>query len=135
MLGPICTSMMTALAEGWLSKSTGNVGIGTTGAGAKLEVASSDTAIGIIKSTVTNQQGWLRFDGNATTRGYIGWESSVGGDLIPGSIANAFSIRSQGALYLVADGGAATTGITIKSGNVGIGTTSPPPNFMLKEVV
>ncbi|MBI2008124.1 hypothetical protein HYS82_00515, partial [Candidatus Amesbacteria bacterium] len=100
----------------------GNVGIGTTGPGYKLELSQSTTAaeqLGITQTTTTTGRASLKFTNAAT--GYMG----VGGS------ADSVTIYRNN-LYLEADNnivlrpaGGVNGNVIINNGNVGIGTTSP----------
>ena len=97
----------------------GNVGIGTTAPGAKLEINGSAGASQIIKNT--GNSGWLRFDEAGATRGYLGYGDD--GTTFSGALADSMSLRAEGALHLGGSGNYLT--MTLVSGNVGIGTASP----------
>ncbi len=105
----------------------GNVGIGTTSPGARLEVSTTNQLIAnfqrVNNSTLS---GYITFTDDTLPRGYLGYESDTGGAIVPGSRGNSLVLRSDSALHLVANAGpTASDGITINSSAVGIGTTSP----------
>ena len=94
---------------------TGNVGIGTTNPGAKLEVNGASTF-----------RDYLSFYANTTTAGFMGSANSM----FTGYSVSDLGIRSIGKLYLGTNNDAATAKLTIDTnGNVGIGTTSPTHLF------
>ncbi|OQA82239.1 MAG: hypothetical protein BWY29_00945 [Microgenomates group bacterium ADurb.Bin238] len=97
----------------FVNKTSGNVGIGTTGPGEKLEVNGS-----ILLPT----SGILKI----STRGSIySWSRSPDEGLIylaPGRTGGWYGTHD---FYTGYSGGAATVAMRIKNGNVGIGTTSP----------
>ena len=97
-------------------KSGGNVGIGTTSPGSKLEISStSDALLELNGGTTANP--YMLFAQNGTRRAYIQY---VNGGLL--SLASEYGdIR-----FMTGTGGAETEKMRITStGNVGIGTTSP----------
>ena len=100
----------------------GNVGIGTTSPGAKLDVASGDIRLATnatylrVKDSAGAQPRVLGINGSNTT--YVGpIDSYAGGGMIYGASANVSyqSFRTAGSERVRID----------SSGNVGIGTTSP----------
>ena len=96
--------------------SGGNVGIGTTSPGSKLEISStSDALLELNGGTTANP--YMLFAQNGTRRAYIQY---VNGGLL--SLASEYGdIR-----FMTGTGGAETEKMRITStGNVGIGTTSP----------
>lgn len=100
----------------------GNVGIGTTVPGTKLDVRGNNGAFQVKATTDTSSAYLLTLNGTAQT--YLGTESSVAGATFTGTTAySSFVMASSGqALHL----GSNAAHITILSGgNVGIGTTNP----------
>jgi hypothetical protein len=94
----------------------GNVGIGTTSPGEKLEVN------GVIQIKRVGDHPAIRFVENTTTRGYIGT-----GDWAINGLPDAdlgISSASTGSLVLGTNSGNGRVYI-VNGGNVGIGTTSP----------
>ncbi len=111
--------------------SSGNVGIGTTGPGDKLEVSGNIKLSGYVSITgAQDTSGNLRF---SAANPYIYASSYItmpGGLYISGGTLYAASqaqfrggIHNDTAAYLTISGG--TSGYTYFSGSVGIGTTSP----------
>ena len=99
-----------------LAHSTGNVGIGTTSPGSKLEISStSDALLELNGGTTANP--YMLFAQNGTRRAFIQY---VNGGLL--SLASEYGdIR-----FMTGAGGTETEKMRITSaGNVGIGTTSP----------
>jgi hypothetical protein len=103
--------------------STGNVGIGTTAPGARLEVVAGNTTSISVRSGNSGQYSILSVGrtssdiiiASAASSGQF-WTGSVAGDGWVGSTNGTLSLGND------------TTGVanlTIKSGNVGIGTTAP----------
>jgi hypothetical protein len=92
---------------------TGNVGIGTTAPGGKLEVnfTAAQAATGLI----------LKTSDNPNANGAIRWQNSSGTN--QAGIGSNFNISDNGALEFL--NGNTTNMIIRSSGNVGIGTTSP----------
>ena len=86
-------------------KSSGNVGIGTVGPGAKLDVRAG-TAIGLtLDQTNSANIDWLRFTYDDVLGNY-----------------GSFRMASNAVNYVI---GPAVTSFVITGGNVGIGTTNP----------
>ncbi len=94
----------------FIDRNTGNVGIGTTSPSHKFHVLAAD-AVGLFEST--GSQAYLRLSTNE------GLDNRV-------EITN----RPGGRLSLWTAGAGDVFNIT-KTGNVGIGTTSPDPNYKL----
>ena len=101
----------------------GNVGIGTTGPGASLEVTSVNSPQFLIRhpTEALNNSASLRF---VTGTGAIADANSLGG--IYGIMTNDGGALTSDLRFLVNAGDSEQTRMTIQSsGNVGIGTTSP----------
>jgi len=109
----------------------GNVGIGTTGPGAKLEVSDGNILTGSTYGYTAK-----RTDGTAVGKFYVAGTTdyvtldSIGGDPLVLKTNGAYRaiIDSSGNMGLggsVADATFSGASMVIKSGNVGIGTTSP----------
>jgi len=99
----------------------GNVGIGTAEPTAPLHVYSTVSNGVVQKIDSTNTQGRIIFYESGTNRGQIGFGD--GGNIFSGASTDSFSIRAEGDLHLGGTGDNLT--MTIKNGNVGIGTTDP----------
>ncbi len=91
----------------------GNVGIGTTNPGAKLELGGGN----IFRIT---GGGWQEFYNGSVVNGYIGY----GANLFSSSGANDFNIRAANALNLGSNGNNIVMTLNT-AGNVGIGTMGP----------
>ncbi len=118
-----CKTSWSSMGGVWTTSSTniynsntGNVGIGTSTPGYKLEVAGEVASVGPNKGFRVR---WTNGnDVNSAPWGGLG-ESSV---ILPGSTDNAVQLAGWGGLHLItASGNISMT----QSGNVGIGTTSP----------
>ena len=107
-------------AEKMTIDSNGNVGIGTTAPGARLEIVSASGSTLDLKST--GAYGYMRYLENSTIRGYMGFGDS--GHLFTGGIANSMRLRSEGAIHFGTNGDHIVMTIDTNY-NVGIGTTSP----------
>ncbi|PIZ47527.1 hypothetical protein COY32_01525, partial [candidate division WWE3 bacterium CG_4_10_14_0_2_um_filter_41_14] len=118
--------------DSWLNATTGNVGIGTTGPGAKLEVQVLSTIEEIarfsgIQAANTTGKG-IRFYGGvagANLRGILGYAHTGSGanTILTGETADYMVLRGDNGLQL----GSNVLAMTIlpTTGNVGIGTTGP----------
>ncbi|HBB49602.1 TPA: hypothetical protein DEQ22_01620 [Candidatus Nomurabacteria bacterium] len=128
---------LTTIAESWIGPSSttgiyfkgGNVGIGTTGPGRRLEVES--TVNGEYPLRVDGVQGTIEFQNSGATRGYISTSANY---FQTGGIADGLLLRSENKGIQFAPGGTGS-GIAVTmlpSGNVGIGTTGPTAVLHLK---
>jgi len=96
-----------------------NVGIGTTGPGAKLEVYNSAGNEVSRFNTPTGSMGWNSYAVGGNLKGYVQWNVND----TAGTVGTAMVVNnSQGKLHLW---DSTVTGITISTGNVGIGSTTP----------
>jgi hypothetical protein len=102
---------------------SGNVGIGTTGPVAPLDVHNNTTGQ-ILRLVSDRTYGYVHFREGSATRAYMGFGDA--GDLLVNATPDSFAIDGLGtALHLAVDSDA-TKGITVNTnGNVGIGTTGP----------
>jgi hypothetical protein len=100
--------------------STGNVGIGTTSPGAKLEVLGSGGSVRL--NSADSNGSYITFSNNGSATSYIG--SAYHLFASPSNIASNLGIRSNNALTISTGGSTPRMHIT-STGNVGIGTTSP----------
>lgn len=105
---------------------TGFLGIATTTPPAPLSVQAAQSQIADFNRNSDNGA-WLTLSRNTSIRGYLGYENSTaGGGLGTGTLANSLILRATGALHLISAAAANGIGITIdSSANTGIGTTTP----------
>jgi hypothetical protein len=106
---------------------SGNVGVGTSSPGEKLEVAgtfevdhASSGALAYLKggSDDTSYE-WVGFYSGETRQGIMLWDGPWSG---AGNRSNEFSITAENGNWLTLT---SSTGTSILGGNVGVGTTSP----------
>ncbi len=104
----------------------GKVGIGTTGPGDLLTVTTATNDLGIqLQGATTNVSPTFKIaDSTGTVRSRIGIVGGAG-DLSDGSAEDDLVIRSEADAILFSTDAGVNTAMTIKSGNVGIGTTAP----------
>jgi len=115
---------------------TGNVGIGTASPGALLSVggpwssafiagfSGSTGRIGVY-STVASTPGFIDFNSNGQT-GYVGLNgSATNGFFTANGLVSALSVMSPAGKAVQLGDAGSTPAMTVVSGNVGIGTTSP----------
>ena len=120
----------TSATERMRIDSTGNVGIGTTSPGTKLEVVDSTNAqlevsgYSLETSTANAANGTIFIGNNSLYRGVIDYNASSTSDLI---ISNTYNNATSGIRFKVAtsDAGGITAMKIRGNGNVGIGTASP----------
>lgn len=106
--------------------SGGNVGIGTTGPGAKLHIQNSNEAIRMVAANDTSPT-YLQFRTSASTgQGLLGTEGNTAGNLLTGTLAYGTILSSTASGTALQLGSAGSVKMTIlSSGNVGIGSTAP----------
>ena len=99
--------------------STGNVGIGTTNPG----------SLFTLNGTSLYSQA---FQSSGTSQALLGL-AFASNDIIAGSVANDFNIRSQGGNILFSTNSGSTAQLYLKNGgNIGIGTTSPTASLSVQ---
>jgi hypothetical protein len=118
------TTNITASGSSWLATAGGSVGIGTTSPLAKLHVEGTGQ---IIRGYGTNTAAaTYALIGAGTGNGlYWGQDSSSGGSLFTGGLANAAALGTGNATALQFATNNSVRATIDPSGNVGIGTTSP----------
>jgi len=98
-------------------KNDGNVGIGTTNPGFKLDIGydTNNRSLVRLSSNAANRMAAVRFDGNNIESGYIGYEG--GSEIVSGGVQGDLIIRNMlSGKDIILD---------VNAGSVGIGTTSP----------
>ena len=112
---------VTITGSAYLATTSGNVGIGTSSPGYKLDVQSSSASLNLYSTTTTNIS-YINFRNSSYN--YVGVENSVGGGLFTGSSAYALALGTISAYPIKF----VTSGIiraTIdSSGNVQVGGTT-----------
>ncbi|MDA3910564.1 MAG: hypothetical protein PF448_04315 [Bacteroidales bacterium] len=106
---------------------SGNVGVGTSSPGQKLEVAGTFEVDNASSGALAHLKGgsddtsyeWIGFYSGETRQGIMLWDGSWSG---AGNRSNEFSITAENGNWLTLTSG---TGTSILGGNVGIGTTTP----------
>jgi hypothetical protein len=113
----------TSVTQGMVYDNGTNVGIGTTGPGAKFNVYTTTGADGLEINGTNNPA--MRFDNAGNVKAYIGLPTN-GGNFSNDAAANDLVIRTQtgGKIIFNTNGGGAST-IAINGGNVGMGKTNP----------
>src|SRR3990167_8275572 len=102
---------------------SGNVGIGTTGPGAKLHVSGANSTIRLADTNTGNSgTGYLAFYAGSTRIGYVGDASSGDSDIY---------LHGEGGKLRLGDSSGNSV-MVLNTGNVGIGTTSPGGLLALK---
>jgi len=104
----------------------GKVGIGITGPSDLLTVNTATNDVGItLRGATTNISPTFKIsDSGGTVRTRIGIAGGTN-SLVSGAAANDLVIRSEANNILFTNDGGSNVAMTIKSGNVGIGTTDP----------
>lgn len=98
-------------------------GVATTPA-AGLHAAEANNEIVRIQATGSTSPGWVQFEQGSTTRGFFGFQNSVGTGIVTAGIANAMVLRGDAGLHLLVNS-TGPSGITIDTSvNVGVGTTT-----------
>ncbi|MDO8576714.1 MAG: helix-turn-helix domain-containing protein, partial [Candidatus Daviesbacteria bacterium] len=108
-----------------LEPSGGNVGIGTTSPLNKLHVVAEADGGGISLQGNTNiAPGYLLRNTAGTLKGALGMATNAGGWIV-GAVAGDITLRAENQKILFSTDSGTSTTMTLNSGNVGIGTTSP----------
>ncbi len=131
-------SLITAGLTRMTIQNDGNVGIGTAGPTALLDVQGSISGQSAIKIKNTNTGGYSGTDiyNEGGVLGASIWLAGSTTGVNPNALTIASRISGQ-PIYLVAGGydPAVSGGVTIKAGNVGIGTTTPGQKLSVVGVV
>ena len=113
----------------YINTSSGNVGIGTTSPGAKLDILAGGGSVRL--NSADSNGSYITFSNNGSAASYIGSAYHLFSS--PSNIANDLGIRSNSALTISTGGATPRMHIT-STGNVGIGTTSPSAKLELAGV-
>ena len=109
----------------------GNVGIGTTNPGAKLEVAG-DVRIGATNPVALSKSAAKTFDISPTNEGSAGHLVRV---RLPGWSYDALVVETQGGSSIARFDNGGNSWIAANGGNVGIGTTSPSQKLEVAGII
>jgi hypothetical protein len=99
---------------------SGNLGIGTTSPGYRLEVSSGATDANTLFNSTSANGAHVRFAASGTVKSYIG--SSPGFITLSGSTADDLGIRAVGSILFATNGSSVDMNLDT-SGNLGLGVT------------